>query len=577
MNTIRIRSLVLAGLTALLACPLFFGCKAPDAQETYISITDPPATENGVQPAATTAPATKAAVRESEQPTTETETSPLLPVLSITTKRQDKHALDFAEKPVVPYIADEAAAKLFDLRNPPAPYYEACFVTLTDTEGNALPEQASADIRVRGNWTTYYDKKPLRIKFAEKQTMLGLNGGASMKNWVLLAEYKDPSYLRNKTALAFSRELLAPHGFYAADAQLVEVEINDTYWGVYLLTEQQEVNKHRIAIAKPDPEEPSVRTGYLLEYDGYAGHEDELHQFTVSYADNAPLTPYDGNGGSDTVVYPLRKCWYDTKKNVGFSIKSDILTQAQHDFIASYTDNVYRILYAAAYEKQAYRFNEELTAVEKADITPQAAVEAVIDVQSLADMYVLSELLCDADLNWSSFFMDVDLSAEGSGKLRFEAPWDFDSAMGLKDRCADGKGFYAANAVPDLDNENFTINPWLAVLAYEDWFQERVRDTWSRAYDDGVFDRVIASIGEDSERCADAFARDVKRWEKKSNPLLKDESAGVTQQEAAEQLASWLRTRVDFLNGYWYQVPQETTEPATEEPTEEPSETAVNT
>lgn len=37
-------------------------------------------------------------------------------------------------------------------------------------------------------------------------------------------------------------------------------------------------------------------------------------------------------------------------------------------------------------------------------------------------------------------------------KLTFEVPWDFDSAMGNKDRCADGTGFYAANIVWDVNH-----------------------------------------------------------------------------------------------------------------------------
>ena len=43
-----------------------------------------------------------------------------------------------------------------------------------------------AQVKVRGNWTTSYEKKPLRIKFAEKQSMGELNGGQAFKNWLLL-------------------------------------------------------------------------------------------------------------------------------------------------------------------------------------------------------------------------------------------------------------------------------------------------------------------------------------------------------------------------------------------------------
>ena len=517
-------------------------------------------------PAATEQVTTDAVKPKPTVPTTEPVTEPepdlVLPRLSLTTVRQDSDALDFAEKPVVPYVADEAVTRLLDLRKYPAPFYEACTLTIADLDHTILTEDAACDVRVRGNWTTYYPKKPLRIRFAEKQSVLTLHDGEELKNWVLLAEYKDPSLLRNKTALSISRELLGTDGYYAADAALVELEINGEYWGVYLLTEQQEVGKHRIAVTKPDHENPDTKIGYLLEYDGYSKHEDDLHRFEISYADRAPLTPYDGCGGSMRLFYP---------QIIGFSVKSDIDTAAQRDFIANYMDKLYRILYAAAYEKTAYQFNADKTDIEKAEITPQQAVEQVVDVQSLADMYILCELFCDADLNWSSFFMDVDFGEDGDGKLRFEAPWDFDSAMGLKDRCQDGKGFYAANLIPDLEDKYDTINPWLAVLAYEDWFQSRVRQTWSKAYNAGIFARGIERISADTDAYTDAFDRNAERWKKKDSLLLKQDKPELSQKEAAQQLAGWLETRVRFLNANWYEEIIETTEPTTEEPTGEPA------
>jgi len=37
-------------------------------------------------------------------------------------------------------------------------------------------------------------------------------------------------------------------------------------------------------------------------------------------------------------------------------------------------------------------------------------------------MYIINEITCDADLYFSSFYMDVDFSKDGNKKLRFEAP-----------------------------------------------------------------------------------------------------------------------------------------------------------
>jgi len=480
-----------------------------------------------------------------------------LPVLRITTVSQEENVMDFVTKPVNDYVARSIASWTPGYKMPPAPYYESCTVTLTDTDSSVPLNGVSAQVKVRGNWTTSYDKKPLRLKFTETQNLLGLNEGAKMKNWVLLAEYKDASMLRDKTALAIAREILAPHGLYAADAAFVEVEINGQYWGVYLLTEQQQINIDRVDITEAAAGYTGTDIGYFMEFDGYYTNEEPLQQFEMTYADNAPLIPFDG-GNSGKPIKPLAEGRRDPKQNVGISIKSDIYSQEQHDFIAAYTNNVYTILYEAAYNDSAWQFNADYTEIAPAEgLTPQQAVEQVLDVQSLADMYIISELTCDADIYWSSFFMSADFGAAGSRKLTFEAPWDFDSAMGNKDRCANGEGFYAANTLYDVNDVYKTINPWLAVLMHEDWFQNCIRDTWTEAYDAGVFDRAFAMIDADTAEYQAAFARSEQRWDNiRRNTAASEWSRGAarcrTHEETAAYLKDWLQKRVAFLNEAWH-------------------------
>ena len=474
-----------------------------------------------------------------------------LPVISIETKSSGKKVMDFVTEPVAKHVAESIASWTPGYEMPPAPYYEACTVTLTDTDRTVLLDAVNADVKVRGNWTTEYAKKPLRIKFEESQTMLGLNDGATFKNWLLLAEYKDASMLRNKTALAIARELLAEDGLYASDAAFVEVMINGQYWGVYLLAEQQQVNKDRVNITEVTEGYTGTDIGYFLEFDGYYWNEDPLHQFRVDYADNAELIPFDGNNGSGRT---------GQKNDVGFTIKSDIYSEKQRDFIASFVNNVYYIMYAAAYNDEAYVFNDTYTEITKSDaLSPREAVERVVDVNSLADTYLINELLCDADVYWSSFFMSVDFGPEGNKKLTFQAPWDYDSAMGNKDRCLDGTEFYAANIVPDVNGSDYNIiNPWLAVLAYKDWYQEIITKNWTNAYDSGAFDRVYAMIESDQNLYSEAFDRNYKKWDNINNrsPFEQELSWRAaechTQQEAIDFLLEWLKIRVEFLNDYWH-------------------------
>jgi len=482
----------------------------------------------------------------------------VMPVLEINTKNQDKNALDFVTKPVSRHVAEDIASWTPGYRMPPEPYYEDCVISLKDADENVLLDGVDAQVKARGNWTTTYDKKALRIKFAEKQSMLGLNDGAEMKNWLLLAEYKDGSMLRNKTALAIGRELLEEDGLYCSDAELVEVCINGEYWGVYLLAEYQQINENRVAITEAEKEYTGTDIGYFLEFDGYFVNEDELQQFHVDYADNALLTPYDGNGGSGNTVAVLARGKWEYKKDIGFTIKSDIYSEEQRDFIANFVNGAYEIMYEAAYNDKAYEFNADYTELVESSLSPREAVEKVVDVQSLVDMYIISELTCDADIYWSSFFMSADFGAEGNKKLTFTAPWDFDSTLGNKDRCADGTGFYASNIVPDVNFQYETANPWLLVLAYEDWYQEMIRAKWTSAYDGGVFERAYEMIENDKTRYADEFERNYDKW---NNLVRNDSFVGElshkaakckTHAEAADYLREWLESRVEFLNSQWH-------------------------
>ncbi len=476
-----------------------------------------------------------------------------IPVLSITTKSKSENALDFVTKPVTGFVAEMIASWTPNYEMPPAPYYEECKITLNDADGSVALSGVDAQVKVRGNWTTTYDKKPLRLKFTEKKSLLGLNDGAEMKNWVLLADYKDGSMLRNKTAFCLAKEILGKDDLYVPDSCFVEVVINGEYWGVYLLTEYQQINENRVAITEVKQGYTGTDIGYFLEFDGYYyTNEDALQSFCVDYADKASLVPFDGPGSSDKDSFVLGDI-------PGITIKSDIYSQKQHDFIASYVNNVYRIMYAAAYEDKAYVFDTDYSSIHVSEtISPKDAVEKVVDVDSLADMYILSELACDADIYWSSFFMDVDFGEEGNKKLTFEAPWDFDSALGNKNRCVDGTGFHAANVVWDVNNEYQTMNPWLAVLMHEEWFQERITDKWTQAYDSGVFERAYTMITEDAKRYGAAFERNYTRWNNISdkaafeNELSSKAAKCKTHAEAADYLLEWLKSRVEFMNEYWH-------------------------
>ena len=154
--------------------------------------------------------------------------------------------------------------------------YVSGYVTTANCIDSEILTDIPAEVKIRGNTTAKADKKPYRIKFNNKQTMLGLNGGNKYKNWVLLADAYDYSMMRNYFIYSFGNML---SNIYTTDCKHVSVYINNVFQGVYLLAEQNEVNEGRVDIDETKVE-TSANTGYLLEADSRALEPGECELFT---------------------------------------------------------------------------------------------------------------------------------------------------------------------------------------------------------------------------------------------------------------------------------------------------------
>lgn len=97
-------------------------------------------------------------------------------------------------------------------------------------------------IKGRGNSTWQLPKKPYRLKFAKKQSLAGLK---KAKSYVLLANFLDPSMMKN--ALAFRlAELLGME--YPIHNIPVDLYVNGRYRGAYTLNEKPGINSGSVDI-----------------------------------------------------------------------------------------------------------------------------------------------------------------------------------------------------------------------------------------------------------------------------------------------------------------------------------------
>lgn len=224
------------------------------------------------------------------------------------------------------------------------------------------------EIRGRGNSTWAWEKKPYKLKFAERTSVLGLTAA---RKWLLLANYADYSLMRNFVAFETAKVLspeLSPFSQFP-----VNLFVNGEYCGIYSIGEDHEVKDGRIRLASDSGE---ADTSFLLEIGGK-----DTEDITGVTAFSTELVRFC------SIEYPEEKS----------------LTQAQTDFIIDYC------LKADAAVKSLDGYEEYL------------------DVDLLIDWFITHELFYNLE---SCFRRSCFLTKEPGGKLKMGPIWDFDLAMG---------------------------------------------------------------------------------------------------------------------------------------------------
>ena len=115
--------------------------------------------------------------------------------------------------------------------------------------GKTAPESEILylSIRARGNTSfTAMPKHSYKLKFTEKQSLFGM---PKDKEWALIANYADKTHLKNFITYKLANWL---GDEYSPRTQFVELYLNRSYLGLYLLTETPKVSKNRINIPQTD-------------------------------------------------------------------------------------------------------------------------------------------------------------------------------------------------------------------------------------------------------------------------------------------------------------------------------------
>jgi len=209
------------------------------------------------------------------------------------------------------------------------------------------------------------------------------------EDFILHGPYSDKTLMRN--VLIF--ELANRMGQYATRTRYVELEVNGSYEGIYVLMERIKRDNDRVDIAKLrdiDIEGDELTGGYIFKID--KGTPDWLSEYNPQ------------NNFEDKLkfqyVYPRRE-----------NIRPE-----QEAYIQSYVDSFERAMFTPTIPVGGKYFYD------------------FIDIESFVDHFLLVEFSKDVDAYRFSTYMHKDKDSNG-GKLKCGPLWDFNIAFGNGDYC----------------------------------------------------------------------------------------------------------------------------------------------
>ena len=242
-------------------------------------------------------------------------------------------------------------------------------------------------IRLRGNTTMKYVKKPYRIKFDSKQSLFGLD---KAKSWVLLAEYLDPSALHNYTAFTLASELDGLS--FTPTPHKLNVYLNGEFMGLYTLCEQVQENKGRIDIELDEITEDMV----------------DLKQFNFLIAMDHSVRLDIGAVADEDYFYVEE---FDRYFELKYPEKDQFPSEEQFNSfmqqLKEYVIDLYRAFQNKDYER----------------------IKAEANVNSLIDYLIVDIIMAENDhakKSFNMYYTNTSHDPRENGKLSFGPIWDYD-------------------------------------------------------------------------------------------------------------------------------------------------------
>ncbi len=373
-------------------------------------------------------------------------------------------------------------------------------------------------IEYRGASSQMFDKKgyglETRLENGENNNV-PLLGMPVENDWVLHGPYSDKSLIRNVLAYHFAREM----GQYAPRTRLCELFLNNTYYGVYVLTEKVKKDTFRLDVGKLEPFEVSGRDvtgGYIIKID------------KEGYGEPYWVSPYLSLNNNDIRIL------YDYPD-------PELMPAEQMNYIRDFVTD----------------FEDALAGDHFYD--PVLGYKPYIDMKSFIDFYLVNELAKNVDAYRISTFLHKDKDKlDRVSPLRAGPVWDFNLGFGNVD-------YYDSNLTTGWQSNHpadYWSTPfwWNRLKEDPDYFNLLV-DTWigyrSTILSDDRVNEVIDSL---TTLLADAQQRNFDAFPILSQYVWPNNYVGGTYENEINYLKTWISDRMAWIDDKldWHMWPYST-------------------
>jgi len=388
---------------------------------------------------------------------------------------------------------------------------------MTITINEDIDYSGNIGIEIRGSSSQSFPKKQFGFETRDatnEDLDVSLLGFPEEEDWILYAPYSDKALLRNILMYDVSRDI----GRYASRAKFVDLTINDSYSGVYVLMEKLKRDDNRININKLKDNENSgedVTGGYILKIDKASGPNNTL--YTDMNSITSSFAPNEANSGQQ--IHFL----YDTPN------QEDITTE-QRTYISDYL---------ASFEN----------ALASSDFTnPTTGYTAFIDSESFIDYFLLNELSNNVD----GYRLSTWLVKDKNEKLKMGPIWDFNLAFGNANYCGGwSTDVWAYKFNERCPGDIWQIPFWWDRLLEDPTFVSELKLRWEELRGGLLSDMAILhKIETYSEllTLSGSIEENFNTWPILGQYVWPNNFVGNSYEEEREYLTNWVSNRLNWLD-----------------------------